>query len=131
MKNYIRSEECGFTLIESVVSLLILGIVSVVIISLNSNLFLRSDDMRSLQQSSQLLQACVDQVIALRKTSGYAGPLHCDELNALPTGFNLNVSLKATPDHCPSGLECKQVLVSVNKTGGAAGNPVSLLFVNY
>ena len=125
------SRQRGFTLMESVVALVLLGIVSVAITSLNGNLFLRSDDMRSLQQSSQLLQACVDQVIALRKTSGYAGPFHCDELNALPTGYALNVTLKATPDHCPSGLECKQVLVSVNQTGGTAGNPVSLLFVNY
>lgn len=120
----------GFTLMESVVALLLLSVVSVAITGLNGNLFLRANDMRHLQQGTQLLQACVDQVLAQRKSLGYVGPFHCNDLNALNAGFTLNVSLQATPDHCPAGLECKQVLISVAPAGGSSTNPVSLLFVN-
>jgi prepilin-type N-terminal cleavage/methylation domain-containing protein len=130
MKDLPPSGQHGFTLMESVVALVLLSIVSVVITSLNGNLFLRSGDMRGLQQSTQLLQACVDQVLGLRKTAGFAATFHCNELNALNTGFTLTVSLKTTPDYCP-GLQCKQVQISVNKTGSTGGNPVSLLFVEY
>ena len=126
MKDLPPSAQRGFTLMEAVVALVLLSLVSVVITSLNGNLFLRSGDMRGLQQSTQLLQACVDQVIGLRKTAGFDATFHCDELNALNTGFTLSVSLKPTPDHCPTGLQCKQVLISVNNIG----SPVSLLFVD-
>ena len=121
----------GFTLMESVVALLLLSIVSVAIMGLNGNLFFRSTDMRGLQQGTQLLQACVDQVLALRKTSGYDATFHCNELNALNTGFTLGVSLQATPDYCPAGLECKQVLITVTPAGGSSTKPASLLFVKY
>jgi prepilin-type N-terminal cleavage/methylation domain-containing protein len=131
MKHLRLITQQGFTLIESVVAMVLLSIVSVVIISLNGNLFLNSSDMRGLHQSTQLLQSCVDQVMAIRKSSGFAATFHCDELNALNTGFTLSVSLKPTPDYCPSGLQCKQVLISVNKTGLSGGNPASVLLVNY
>lgn len=131
MKDLPPSIQRGFTLMESVVALVLLSLVSVVITSLNGHLFLRSDDMRGLQQSTQLLQACVDQVLGLRKSAGFAATFHCNELNALNTGFTLNVGLQTTPDHCPTGLQCKQVQISINKTGSTGGNPVSLLFVEY
>ncbi len=57
MKDLPPSGQHGFTLMESVVALVLLSLVSVVITSLNGNLFLRSGDMRGLQQSTQLLQA--------------------------------------------------------------------------
>ena len=131
MKDLPPSGQHGFTLMESVVALVLLSIVSVVITSLNGNLFLRSGDMRGLQQSTQLLQACVDQVIGLRKSSGFDATFQCAEINALSTEFTLDVSLKPTPDYCPTGLQCKQVLINVKKTGTTVDNPISLLFVNY
>lgn len=131
MKDLPPSGQHGFTLMESVVALVLLSLVSVVITSLNGNLFLRSDDMRGLQQSTQLLQACVDQVIGLRKSSGFDATFQCAEINALSTEFTLDVSLKPTPDYCPTGLQCKQVLINVKKTGTTVDNPISLLFVNY
>lgn len=112
---------------ESVVAIVLLSIVSVAITSLNGHLFLRSSDMRSLQQSTQLLQACVDQVISMRKSVKFDVSLHCNALNSLNTGYILSVVEETTSDLCPNGLQCKQVQVSVNNIG----TPVSLLFVNY
>lgn len=127
MKDLPPSGQHGFTLMESVVALVLLSLVSVVITSLNGHLFLRSDDMRGLQQSTQLLQACVDQVISMRKSVSFATKLHCDSLNQLNTGFTLSVSDNPTSILCPNGLQCKLVLISVNNIG----TPVSLLFVEY
>ncbi len=131
MKNQPPSAQHGFTLMELVIAIVLLSIVSVVITRLNGSLFAGASDMRGLQQSTQLLQACVDQVIGLRKSSGFDATFQCAEINALSTDFTLDVSLKPTPDYCPTGLQCKQVLINVKKTGSTVNNPISLLFVNY
>ena len=131
MTQYTCARHRGFTLMEMVVALLLLSIVSMAISSLNGNLFFSRTDMRGMQQGTQLLQACIDQVLAQRKSSGYGATFHCDELNALNTGSTLAVTLQATPDYCPSGLECKQVQITMTPAGGSSTKPASLLFVNY
>ena len=118
----------GFTLMESVVSLLLLSIASVGIISLNGNLFLRANDMRDLYQGSQLVQACMDQVLSIRRSAGYTATPDCTELNALGTGFTLTVNPNASVDHCPTGMQCKQVSITASK-GGLTTTPVSVLLV--
>ena len=120
----------GFTLMESVIALLILGAVSLAIISLNGNLFLRSTEMRELQQGAQLLQACLDQVVGTRKTSGFAATPDCSELNTLVAGITLAVNPNATVEYCPPNLQCKQIEIQVIRNG-ITSKPVSLLFVNY
>lgn len=119
----------GFTLMESVVALLLLSIASLGIIQLNGNLFLRSQEMRDWQEGTQILQACLDQVVAMRNSSGYSAAFDCDNLNTLGTGFTLSVNPNATVEYCPSGLQCKQIVISASKNG-TTSTPISILFVN-
>jgi prepilin-type N-terminal cleavage/methylation domain-containing protein len=130
MKSIDMPRVSGFTLMESVVALLVLCMVSVAIISLNGNLFLRSRDAHDLQQGTQLLQACIDQVLSIRRTSGYAATLHCNEVNALVPGITLSVNPNATVEYCPTGLQCKEVQITLNRNGTSSA-PTSLLLVNY
>ncbi len=121
----------GFTLIEVVVAIVLLALATTVIIGLNAQLFQRSTYMRSLQQGTQVQQACVELVLAQRKkTAGYAATYDCSTLNSLGTGFTLSVANAASVQYCPTGLQCRQVEVSVSGSG-ITPKPVTLLFVNY
>lgn len=120
----------GFTLMETLIAMLLLGVVSAGIISLNGQLFWQSSRMYSLQQATQMQQACVEKLLTVRENAGYNATLDCNDLNALGTGYTLSVTQANTSQACPTGLNCKLVSVSVANTNFsfAAAN---LLFVNY
>lgn len=120
----------GFTLMESVIALLLLSIASLGIIHLNSNLFSRSREMRDWQEGVQIMQACLDQVVAQRHSAGFSAPLDCADLNALGTGYTLTVDPNAMVQYCPLGMQCKQVEITASK-GGTTSTPISILFVDH
>lgn len=119
----------GFTLMESVVALLLLSIASLGIVQLNGNLFLRSQEMRDWQEGTQILQACLDEVVAMRSSSGYSATFDCADLNTLGTGFTVSVNPNATVEYCPAGLQCKQIVINASKNG-MTSTPISILFVD-
>lgn len=108
MRSAAPQRQRGFTLMESVVALLLLAIVSTVVISLNGNLFLNSSSARQQQQGQQLLQACLDQVLTQRKTLGYDGPFDCSALTATIPDYTLSVTTETTT-YCPLQVQCKQL----------------------
>lgn len=121
----------GFTLIEVTIAIVLLAIATAAIISLNGNLFSRSSDIQTIQKNAQLLQACADRIIGIRRASGY---------NALmATGFDascasisstLSITSISTPSGCPlvtTPSYCRQLEIRV--TGYST--PVTLYFVNY
>lgn len=118
----------GFTLMEILVAILLLAIVTVGITVLNGQLFMQSGYMRQLQIGTQLQQACMEQVLAQRKSSGYATTFSCASLNA--QGFTLTAGDAASVQHCPTGLQCRQIEISVSGNG-ISPNPATLLLVSY
>lgn len=66
----------GFTLIESIIVLILLGIASIGIISLQGNIFSGQGVNKNLIVSAQLMQECAEQILATRRTGGFnAAPL--------------------------------------------------------
>jgi Tfp pilus assembly protein PilV len=113
---------------ETVVAVVLLAILAVSIIGLNGQLFMGSAHMRQLQIGTQLQQACVEQVLAQRKSAGYATTFSCTSLNA--QGFTLSATDAATVQYCPTGMQCRQITVSV-AGNGITPAAATLLFVNY
>lgn len=130
----------GFTLIETIIAMLVLALVSVVIIRLNGGLFYRTTDIQAIQQSSLMVQACMDRIIGIRKSSDiFTAPgttlpsTICDTtfLPSLSPGMTLKVSSAiSTSSLCPSGKTCVQVNINT-ETSGVSKTPVTLFFVNY
>lgn len=127
----------GFTLMETIIAMLLLALASVVIIRLNGGLFYRADDILSIQQSSLMVQACVDRIIGIRKnTDIFTNPASalnssCDSLPSLIPGMTMAVTATTfTSSACPSGKTCVQANIATT-TGGVNKAPVTLFFVNY
>ena len=136
MNRHSAQPHTGFTLIEAVIALLLLGIVSVTIIKLNGQLFSNDKNLSTWQSDTQLLQACVDRMIGLRKNgksfSSYATDSTCYGLYPLSTSrVTVKVSTLAscpTPTASPaSGAQCKQL--DIQATG--IGSTVSMLIADY
>lgn len=114
---------------ESVMALLLLSLVSVVIINLNSQLFWRTTDIRKWYPGMQLMQGCMELVLATDRPTHFAAATGastlCNSLNI--TGYNLNVTYGAITADCVGNLACRSIDIGV--TG--LGRKLSLQVVNY
>lgn len=129
--------ECGLTLIELVIVIVLLSITSAAIIQLNGGLFQSSSNIRDIQSDTQLLQACAEQVLATRRGSGFNDTPDYDtacEALAVANKANNNFDITTTPNYsgnsCPVNEVCQLVEIKVNSTVGTAG-PVTLQLMKY
>lgn len=123
----------GFTLIESIVVLIVLSIAALGVASLSSGIFDAQDDNKTLQTGAQLLQGCAEQVLAIRREQGYAASLSCG-FNSMPSGFAAPTveSATYTGAGCPTavaGTQCKLVTIKVATSGGDELRPLKLVLV--
>ena len=118
----------GLTLIETLVAIVLLAILATGVISLNGQLFSGSVLARNVQLGTQLQQACIEQVLAQRKNTGYATVFSCASLNG--QGFTLSADDAASVQYCPTGLQCRQIQVSV-AGNGIAPAAATVLLVDY
>ncbi len=133
----VRLAACrGFTLVESIMVLVVLGIAAAGIISLQGRIFSGQSDIKNIQVGVQLMQECAERVLATRKGSsdGYAavtspsfGSNACGGMTAF--GSYLIPSVTLTPytgAGCPTSGICK--LASITQ-GGLT--PITLMLVSY
>lgn len=129
MKALHRLRTPGFTLMETVLALLLLSIISVGIINLNSQLFWKTNDLKKWQPGMQLMQGCMELLLATARPVHFAAATGsstiCNSLNN--ASYTLSVTYGAITSNCVDTLACRQVEVGVS---GVAGR-ISLEFVNY
>jgi prepilin-type N-terminal cleavage/methylation domain-containing protein len=122
----------GFTLVESIVVLVVLSIAAAAIISLQGNIFYGQSGNKDLQVGVQLMQECTEQILATRRQSGYSTTPSCSGLTTYG-GYNLptvTVTNPYTGAGCPSGGTCKSVEIKLTKSGVSL-TPVTLMLVSY
>ena len=126
----------GFTLVESIIVLVVLSIAAVAIISMQGNIFYGQSSNKDLQVGVQLMQECAEQVLATRRQSGYTA-VNTDTCNTLGNlgGFGapcVTVTSDNAGAACPSGGPCNKVEISVSKNNCITKlTPVTLELVSY
>lgn len=124
----------GFTLIETLIVMVVLGVAAVTIASLTGNLFVGQAANRDIVVGTQLMQQCAEKIMAVRRSSaasaGYSNlnVSSCDGLPA-PTGYApataASSPLTAGSAACPaSSAGCSLWTIS---QGGL--KPISLMLV--
>jgi prepilin-type N-terminal cleavage/methylation domain-containing protein len=129
----------GFTLLEVLVVVVLLGAAAVGVGSMQSNLFRSEAALADAQARAQLVAECGEQVWGVRRRSanGYAevtdstlanfGTQKCGNLPAFASYAIPTVSISAYPGSaCPVGTTCSQLQIT---QGGLT--PVTLLLIDY
>lgn len=140
----IFARSSGFTLVESIIVLVVLAIAAAAIVSLQGNIFYGQSDNKDLQVGVQLMQECAEQILAIRQknsqNNGYSDSSLTDRTAATSNCSGMTVTgysaAKVTITSgnssttgmaaCPTstGTNCK--LVSITE-GGLT--PVTLMLV--
>lgn len=122
----------GFTLVESIIVLVVLGIAAAGIAMQSGHIFDSEADNRTMQVGLQLMQECAERVLATSRASpGVAITPSCPAALA-GSGF---AAATATPSAyagagCPSGNTCRLVTIKVATTGGVTlNNPITVLLI--
>lgn len=125
----------GFTLIETLIVMVVLGIAAVVIANLSGNLFLGQTANRGLVVGAQLMQQCAERLLARGRVS-YTDACLADSTSATSccavTGSSVTLTAGKSTDTgfsaCPytTGTDCK--LISVRQSGMT---PVVLMLVKH
>lgn len=128
----------GFTLMESVIVILVLAIAGTAIVALQGKLFSSQGSVKNMQVGSRLMLECAEHVLATRRFSqtGIAvinstnfGANKCANGVAAQTGFTIPTATVTDPytgAACPTGYACKTVTIT---QGGLAN--VTLMLVEY
>jgi prepilin-type N-terminal cleavage/methylation domain-containing protein len=123
----------GFTLIEMVISMVIISIAAVALLNamMNSGRALRLTDR--VQVGANLVNECAEYIVSSRrngtKTYAQINSTICDFLPL--SGFTRTVTLAAlATSACPTGAACQSVTVSAYEAGALASQGVFMI-TNY
>jgi len=132
----------GFTLIELVIAMVILGIASTGIIVLYGNLFYRRGDIQSIEQGNLLAQSCADLINGNKTAIFSASPINFSTLNNrcqyLPTLLNSSMTLvvdssqwvSTTPSCSASAANCIRFKIHA-ENGSWKSQNTDLLLIKY
>lgn len=132
----------GFTLIEAVIVILMLGIAGAAMVMLQGSVFSQRELTRDQQIGAQLQQECAERFVVIRRTQGFNHALlqtgtysQCADLPVFGSplvggNFALQVTITsrvggAPPNPCPAGRNCKLITIGVSKSGGLQLKPIS------
>lgn len=129
----------GFTLIETLITMIVLSIAAAAIASLSSNILYGQSYNKNIQVGTQLMQECAEHILATRRATSYNNwgtlTLSCPtSIFPALTGFDApNVTVtngdSSSISACPSATanSCKLVVIQVRPTGGAYLPSITLL----
>lgn len=135
----------GFSLIETLMVVVVLGLASVGISSMQTGVFAKQSAVKDLQVGARLMQECAEQVLAVRRfrQDGF------DEINSTAFGTNLCGGVTALNGYtipsvtltdpyagtgCPTGRACKLVSIAITQNSATPSRsltPLTLMLVDY
>jgi prepilin-type N-terminal cleavage/methylation domain-containing protein len=129
----------GFTLIESVIVLVVLSVAAAVIIKMQGAIFYGQSQNQNLEVGARLMLACAEHILTTRQrqSGGFAITPACDSSTFPPANygdFAPTVGISSVDSNtpgCPG--TCNLVTISASKSGVTAGmTPViTLMLVSY
>lgn len=133
MKNF-KNKSCGFTLIELVVFIVVLGILARGLLGSYIVVLRGTPRVSQMMIASETAAKCINWYVGQRKLYGYASinppgttvPNFC----TAPLGYSIATSVNATMISPDTASNYKTIVVNVSY-GGALQESASLLIANY
>jgi type IV pilus assembly protein PilV len=126
----------GFTLLELVMVMVIIGVGMAGIAGIFGNTSGSLSLNETQQQASQYAQECAERLLATRRDLGFAwfasNTFACDN----PSGFTLGLSIgslytgtSTAATTCPNGVQCRDVRITVSR--GSASSAITVMLANH
>ena len=124
----------GFTLIETIMVIALLGMVSATLLSMQPKVFLAQTNARDQYVGLEQMRACAERILSVRRTSGFASVTTalCNGLGG-QGNYALNPTVTLTADSNPAAVtNCSTstvictATVSIAKTSGPAATMAPL-----
>jgi prepilin-type N-terminal cleavage/methylation domain-containing protein len=138
IKSEVRSQESGeggFTLIEAIITLVVLSIAAVGVLSVFTTGIQGSANPLVLDQAVQLAQEKMEEAVALRKSGGFAAVASINPgVPAFPAPFNTYAWSRVVdcdPTFAPCPAQYQRVTVTVSWNAGADSVSLVTLIANY
>lgn len=140
-----RRPQQGFSLIEIVLIIVLLGVGAAAMVGMFSNVGRTLGDNQGVQTGAQLIQKCAEHIMAFRRSTlssqGYTNVTTGNNTGICTASFTAVAGFTAAPvvnvtarnstslAACPSS-DCKQVDISISKSGVTMAS-LTLMLVNY
>lgn len=125
----------GFTLIETIITLVVLSIAAVGVLSVFTTGIARSANPLIVNQALSLAEEKMDEAIALRKSAGYAAVTTTNPgVPAFPAPFNSyswSRVVDCDPTFAPCPAQYQRVTITVSWNAGADSISLVTLIANY
>ena len=138
IKSEVRSQESGeggFTLIEAIITLVVLSIAAVGVLSVFTTGIQGSANPLVLDQAVQLAQEKMEEAVALRKSGGFAAVASINPgVPAFPAPFNTYAWSRVVdcdPAFVPCPAQYQRVTITVSWNAGADSVSLVTLIANY
>jgi type II secretory pathway pseudopilin PulG len=125
----------GFSLIELVMIIIIIGIVSAGFVSAFSTSTMSLNTNEILQQATQFAQECAERAVAKRQEVGYSAfptTFSCSDPNADFTRTVVVGNEYTNSGACPAGVKCRNVTITVTSTiNHDLSSPITIMLADY
>ena len=116
----------GFTLLELLSVMVLLGITAAVVVTLDGQLFAHRDDRRALLLAAPCIQSCAERLLAQRQaTGGYAGLTATACAAVADTGLSLRNANGVLVSSCAGSAFCTATIACTGL------RPLTLQFHDY
>jgi len=126
----------GFSLIELVIIIIVIGIVSAGLVRTFANTAQSMNTNETLMQATQFAQECAERAVATRQSLGFtAFPTNFACGN--PAGFIRavvvgNIYAGANGTACPAGVNCRNIAITVTSTVNPnLASPITIMLADY
>jgi len=118
--------QAGFTLLELLLVMVLLGIATAVVVTLDGQLLAHRDDRRALLLAAPCIQSCAERLLALRHApGGYAGLTATACAAVADTSLSLSNASGAPVSSCAGSAYCTATIAC------AGLRPLTLQFHDY
>lgn len=92
----------GFTLVETIVVMVVMSIAALGIATMSGNLFNAETNNKALEIGDQLMQGCAEQLLATRRENGYAASSLANSTNATTSCNNITSNTNGVTYSAPT-----------------------------
>ncbi len=129
----LRPNQNGFTLLELVIAIILIGVTLPALLSLYANMSAKASDSAIMDQLVALAQSKMEEIVGFKENTWdwYKDPTQFEVSESLPDSYQRTVTVQAVTGWGNASLDGWDVIVSVTHPRLTSGYQLSVRFTQY